>query len=209
MRSTKLTSVWGGVFAALLMVALAAPNVKADQWNEMTYVHFSAPVEVPGYNGPIVLPAGTYTFKLLDSLSDRNVVQIFNKNESHLYTTAIAIPDLRLHPTGKTIISLHEMPAGNAPALKAWFYPGFQYGVQFVYPKSRAVELAKASHEPVLSMPDEEAENMSKPIKSKNEAAAQSLENAQVRGEEPSGKEVAQGQVVQSPSNSTNANPQR
>jgi hypothetical protein len=209
MRCTKLTSVLGVVFAALLMLVLAAPNVRADQWNQLTYVHFGAPVEVPGYHGPMVLPAGTYTFKLLDSMADRNIVQIFNKSQSHLFTTVLAIPDLHLHPSGKTVIEFHEMPTGNPPALKAWFYPGMQYGQEFVYPKSRAVELAKATHEPVLSMPDEEAANMSKQVKSKNDVAVKSLENTQVRGQEPSGQEVAEGQVVQSPSNSANAKTQQ
>jgi len=206
MRYERTMSVLGAVFGALLMLVLLSPNAKADEWNKLTYVHFSAPVEVPGYNGPIVLPTGTYTFKLLNSMSDRDIVQIFNKDQSHLYTTVLAIPDYRLHPRGKTVIKFTEEGSGNPEALKAWFYPGSQFGTEFVYPKSRAVELARASKEPVLSMSDEDSAYMSKQIKSGQEPAAKSLEQAKVSAEEPSGKEVAMGQVVQSqPSNSSSS----
>jgi hypothetical protein len=210
MRYERTMSVLGAVFGALLMLVLLSPNAKADEWNKLTYVQFSAPVEIPGYNGPIVLPAGTYTFKLLNSMSDRDIVQIYSKDQSHLYSTVLAIPDYRLRPRGKTVIKFAEEGSGNPEALKAWFYPGSQFGVQFVYPKSRAVELAKASKQPVLSMSDEDSANMSKPIKSGQEEAAQSLGQAKVNAEEPSGKEVEMGQVVQSqPSNSSSAAAQK
>jgi hypothetical protein len=157
-----------------------------------------------------VLPAGTYTFKLLDSASDRHIVQIYNKDQSHLYATVMAIPDYRLHPTGKTVIKFEETAAGNPEALRAWFYPGDQFGQQFVYPKSRARELAKASNQPVLSMSDEASANMAKPIKSAKEPSVKALENTQVTAQEPSGQEVAMGKVVQTqPSSSSSSANQR
>ena len=78
------------VFATMLCLVavyvLSLPQAAADDWNRKTVITFSAPVEVPGV-GAQVLPAGTYVFKILDSLSDRHIVQIFNKEETHLYTT--------------------------------------------------------------------------------------------------------------------------
>ena len=63
----------------LSLVALAfLPSAKADEWNKKTVVTFNEPVEVPGV-GAQILPAGTYVFKLLDSPSDRHIVQIFNQ----------------------------------------------------------------------------------------------------------------------------------
>jgi hypothetical protein len=41
--------------------------------------------------------------------------------------------------------------------VRAWFYPGENYGHDFVYPKKKAVALAKANNPPVSSMPDEMA----------------------------------------------------
>ena len=50
-----------------------------------------------------VLPPGKYVMKLLDSPSDRHIVQIFNADETHLFTTILAIPNYRMQPTGKTV----------------------------------------------------------------------------------------------------------
>ena len=41
----------------------------------------SAKKPVPG----MVLPAGTYTFRLFDSTSDRHIVQIFNRKGTQLF----------------------------------------------------------------------------------------------------------------------------
>lgn len=195
-------------FAAFLLCAALftlafAPRAQADQWNQLTYFTFSAPFEVPGYHQPMVLPAGKYEFKLLDSASNRDIVQIFNNNGSHLYDTVLAIPDYRMHPTGKSVIQFTERTSGSPEAIKAWFYPGDEFGQQFVYPKSRAMELAKANNQPVLSIPDETAANMSKPATSANESSVRAMENAPVKAEEPNGSEVPASQVVESnPSNS-------
>lgn len=112
---------------------------KADDWDKKTVFTFSGPVEVPGR----VLGPGTYVFKLLDSASDRHIVQVFNKNERHLIGTFLAVPDYRLTPPSKPLITFEERPAGSPEAIKGWFYPGDNYGNEFVYPKTRAVALAR------------------------------------------------------------------
>jgi hypothetical protein len=192
----RLFSMMSLIFCGLLLFGILSPCAGADEWNEKTLVTFTGPVEVPGYKEPMVLSAGTYVFKLLDSGSDRNIVQIFNTDQTHVYTTILAIPDYRLVPTGKTVITFKERAEGSPQALKAWFYPGHLYGQEFVYPKVRAVELAKEANEPVLSMPEEAASNMAKPIKSKNEPAVAALEKTPIKAEEPTGQEVEASQVV-------------
>ena len=64
-------------FVALIGAALT-PNAKADAWNRKSEITFSAPVEIPGVHltGWGVLPAGTYVFKVMDSLSDRHIAKI-------------------------------------------------------------------------------------------------------------------------------------
>jgi len=94
-----------------------------------------------------VLPAGTYTFKLFDSASYRHIVEIWNEDGSQLITTILAIPNYRLTPTGETVIKFGEMPGESTTALRAWFYPGDNFGQEFVYPKARAIQLAEASKE--------------------------------------------------------------
>jgi len=134
------------VCCSLLFATFSA---RADEWNKKTVVTFSAPVELPG----IVLPAGTYVFKLLDSLSDRHIVQVFNQDETKIYTTILAIPNYRLTPTGETVMRFTERAKDAPEAVHAWFYPGDNFGQEFVYPKARAVELAAEVKAPVLAAP--------------------------------------------------------
>lgn len=149
----KFTRVVSFVFCLLAAFAFVPPKATADDWNKTTKVKFSGPVEVPG----MVLPAGEYTFALMDSPSDRHIVQIWNADKTKLFVTILAINNYRLTPTGETVLTFDERPRDTPEALHAWFYPGDNFGQEFVYPKNRAFELAKANKTPVLAMPDEVA----------------------------------------------------
>jgi hypothetical protein len=118
-------------FGTIIAVSNVAAVAKADEWNKETVVTFSEPVEVPGKD----LPAGTYVFKLADSDSDRDIVEIFTKNEEHLLTTFIAVSKARLTPADRTIVTLQEEQPGTPEAVKSWFYPGDTDGLEFVYQK--------------------------------------------------------------------------
>jgi hypothetical protein len=173
-------------------------TASAQTWNKKTRVTFSAPVEIPGV-GAQVLPAGTYVFRLLDSQSDRHVVQIFNKDESHVYATILAIPNYRLQATDKTVMTFAERATGEPQAIRAWFYPGDNSGQEFVYPKKRAVELARITNQPVLYIPDEVAPNIVEPVKTATEAPVVALKEAPVMAVKPTGEEVAVTEVVVPP----------
>jgi hypothetical protein len=129
------------MLAISLFGATLQPSARADTWSKKTVVTFSQAVEVPGK----ILPAGTYTFQLLDSPSDRHIVQIFNADGSQIITTILAINDYRLKPTGETIMKFNERPGDSPEALRAWFYPGDNFGQEFVYPKARAIQLAQTT----------------------------------------------------------------
>jgi hypothetical protein len=189
----KLSLTFSACF--LILGGVLVPRIRADQWNQMTYVTFNQPVEIPGR----VLSAGTYMFKLLDSQSDRDIVQVFNKQGTELYATVLAIPDVRLEPTGKSVITFEERAAKAPEALKAWFYPGDTYGQEFVYPKVAAVRLASVSHESVPSMPTEMAQNISKPAKTGNEPSVVAMKKAPLKAEKPSGEEVEVAQEFKAP----------
>ena len=155
LREKEAMKVFTKCFIALSVFAVcsfALPTALADDSNRKTVVTFSTPVEVPGV-GAQVLPAGTYVFKIMDSLSDRHIVQIFNAEETHVYTTILAVPNYRLHSTDKTVMTFKERAEGQPEAIRAWFYPGHQWGEEFVYPKAKALELAKTVNEPVLYTP--------------------------------------------------------
>ncbi len=174
------------IFCLCLVVLTVLPRAKADDWNNKTTVTFDEPVEVPGV-GAQTLPAGTYVFKLLDSSSDRHIVQILNQAEDHVYTTILAIPNYRLKATGKTVMTFRERGEGQPEAIHAWFYPGKEWGEEFVYPKTRALELAKIVNEPVLATPIELP------------APVEALKVAPIIAVKPTGEEVAVTEVVQAP----------
>jgi LPXTG-motif cell wall-anchored protein len=132
--------------ACVGLTALAfASAARADEWDKRTVMTINEPIQVPNR----VLPPGKYVVKLLDSPSDRHIVQIYNADETHLITTVLAMPNYRLEPAGKTTFTFWETPPGQAPALRAWFYPGDNYGQEFAYPKSVATQIAATSHAPV------------------------------------------------------------
>jgi len=122
-----------------------APGAMADQWNKKTYITVNEAVQVPGK----VLQPGRYVMKLLESQSNRHIVQIFNEREDQLQTTVLAIPNYRLQPTGKTEFQWWETPAGQPRAMRAWFYPGDNFGQEFAYPKSEAVAIAASTSQQV------------------------------------------------------------
>jgi hypothetical protein len=185
----KLFRMVASVLGLAVLCVLVVPAATADDWNRKTVITFSGPVEVPGV-GAQTLPAGTYVFKILNSLSDRHIVQIFNKNkdETHVFTTILAIPNYRLKKADKTVITFRERPAGQPEALRAWFYPGREWGEEFVYTKSRAVELAKETNEPVLETP---MELSSAPIDALNTAPVEAID--------PKGEPVELAKVVETP----------
>jgi len=183
----KLLKVFA-ISACLLAVGLfLLPRATADDWNKETKVTFSEPVEVPGA-GAQVLPAGTYVFELVDSMPNRNIVRIRSADRRHVYTTILAIPNYRLQSTDKTVMTFKERAAGQPEALRAWFYPGDNWGQEFVYAKSRAVELAKVVNEPVLATPIELAA-----------APIEVLKTAPVEAVKPTGEVVELAQVVEPP----------
>jgi hypothetical protein len=184
-----------------LMGAVCISTAKADDWNNKTVITFSGPVEIPGVHltGFGVLPAGTYVFRLLDSQSDRHIVQIFSEDQKTVYATILAIPNYRLKATSKTVITFSERPAGEPEALRAWFYPGRNWGDEFVYPKARAMEIAKTTNTPVLFTPAEIAVEVAEPIKTPDAPVVMEMKRAPVMAFQPTGEQVEVATVVTAP----------
>ena len=196
-----LKTVATTAFGFALMGAVFSPAAKADDWNRKTKMTFSGPVEIPGVHlkGWAVLPAGTYVFKILDSSSDRHVVQIFSADEKTVYATILAIPNYRLKATDKTVVTFRERPAGEPEALRAWFYPGKNWGEEFVYPKARAVELAKTTKTPILFMETEIPAEVEQPILSADAPVVVKMKQAPIMAFQPTGEQVELAAVVTPP----------
>src|SRR5438128_627403 len=116
------------IFAVAIFYSLWPISVSADDWNKSTRLTFNQPFEIPG----MVLPAGTYMFKRVDS-GDPHVVQILNADETHIYATLETISDDRVDPSDKTVVTFEERQKGSPEAIKSWFYPGDTIGEEFVY----------------------------------------------------------------------------
>jgi hypothetical protein len=187
----KRCTVFSAVFMLLLGLSLV-PHARADEWNQKTEVNFSGPVEIPGK----VLSAGTYWFSLLNDDPDRNIVQVWNSNQTQLLATLLTVPDYRMKPTGKTALMFEERPSNQPEALEAWFYPGDNYGHEFVYPESRAREIAKRTNHPVLSMPDEMSRDISTQAHSAKDSSVSELKSAHVKTTTPTGTELDNAQAT-------------
>jgi len=171
---------------SLLMVTFAAGARADTAFSKRTVVTFTQPVEIPGQ----VLPSGTYTIEVYESFGNRNIVRIYNADRSKLIATVLAIPNQRLTPTGDTVMKFSERP-GNAPdALKAWFYPGNNFGQEFVYPKPRAVELAQLTHELIPAVQTEPA-------------TVEEFKSEPIVAETPERKEVPLAEAIPAPAPET------
>ena len=114
----KLFKAAPAVLGMAFLGAAFSPSAKADDNDKKTTVTFSGPVEIPPVyiTGMRMLPAGTYVFKLVNSSSNRHIVQIFNKDETKIYATVLAIPNYRLVPKSKTVITFNEGIQGATEA---------------------------------------------------------------------------------------------
>ena len=144
MKTNKLYIVVGLIIAFSLFSELAA---HADESDQATTITFNQPIQIPGQ----VLPAGTYLFKLANSDSGRDFVQILNSDRTHVYATLPTIPTDRQDPTGHTVITLAEQGAGKPDVLLKWFYPGNLTGNEFLYSDQKEKELAHAEQQTIVA----------------------------------------------------------
>jgi hypothetical protein len=138
-------------FAGCIGLSLL-PTLQADDWDKKTTLTVNEPLQLPSCctaGHTVTLEPGDYVLKLVDSASDRHIVRVFDKDQQHVITTILAIPNYRLQPTGKTVFQYWEVPAGQPRALRAWFYPGDNFGQEFAYPKQTAAQIAAFVKAPV------------------------------------------------------------
>jgi hypothetical protein len=123
---------------AVLLCGTLIPGARASEWDKRTIVTFSDAVEIPGQ----VLAPGTYVFKLLDSPSTRNIVQVWNGVEDHLLAMIQTISDYKPQADDKSVFYLEPLSGDSTLALQSWFYPGETSGRRFVYPQYPTTDTA-------------------------------------------------------------------
>jgi hypothetical protein len=146
MSLNKRAALISGCF--ILALILAPPFIRGDDWNLATKFTVSQPFEVPGMT---LQPNTPYVIRLHDSPSTRTVVQVFNEDQSKMLTMFMGISDERREPTDETVFTFIEVQPGHPLPIKEWFYPGRITGLEFVYPKEQALEIARHAREPVLA----------------------------------------------------------
>lgn len=117
--------------AFVLFTITLAPFAKADEFDKKTVVTTHQSIQIQGK----VLEPGQYVMKLHDSPSDRRILQVYNADGTKLEMTILAKSAYRLEPTGDTQLTFSEMQGGRPPALRTWFYPGDNSGLEFSLPR--------------------------------------------------------------------------
>jgi len=143
------------VALACMTAAMVTISVNAGAQgpaNQDTFFTFSQPVELP----KTTLPAGTYFFQLMDSSSNRHIVKVMSQDRTKLHATLMAIPYYSTdRPSDTPQVRFLEVSAANgvaaSNALKIWFYPGNTVGHEFIWPRDKAMALARATNQPVLT----------------------------------------------------------
>jgi len=146
---TKRSLLWVllvGAFAALLI-----PAVNADPIKKATDLAVFQPIEIPG---AVLLP-GNYVIKIPDPVTHADMVGFYNEDESKLIKLVRTIPKYRLEVTDKTVITFEERTKGAPDAIKSWFFPGDNWGKEFVYGKVKPGMIAEAAPLPAAAAPEE------------------------------------------------------
>ena len=137
-----------GLCAAMVTLPRPADAQLGGPRGQDTYFTFSQPVELPN----VTLPAGSYLFQLVDTMSNRHIVRVMSRDRQKVFTTVMAIPSYSLNrPPEEPQIRFMETPAGAPNIVKMWLYPGNTTGHEFIYPRNQATRLARTSGEPVLT----------------------------------------------------------
>jgi len=139
------------LFLVGITATLLIPAMNADPVKKATDLAVFQPIEIPG----MVLTPGNYVIKVPDPVTHADMVGFYNHDESQLIKLVRTIPKYRLETTDTTAITFEERTKGAPDAIKSWFFPGDNWGREFVYGKVKPVAVAAA--EPIAPTPEPEA----------------------------------------------------
>ncbi len=148
----RLTSwIAVGLCTALIGFTFAA-KANARNTDEAAMLRLTEPLDVGGR----ILQPGDYHLKIVAGRLDRNLLQVWNADDTKLFATLLTVP----HPEGPAGVQVSESryvyypaSAGHITALRTWFAGTTPRsgGHDIVYPKQRAAELAALVAEPVVA----------------------------------------------------------
>ncbi len=133
--------------ALAVLTAGIGGTAYAQTEDARTYFTFSAPVQLPG----VTLPAGRYLFRLADPTTGRKVISVMSADGKTPLAMLHTIPNRMAVAPRDAEVRFMETPANMAPAIKTYWYPGRATGYEFIYPRQQALQLARATSQPVLT----------------------------------------------------------
>jgi hypothetical protein len=179
---------------AFLMLAVLTLSItgraEAQPADYRTYFTFSAPVTLPG----VTLPAGKYIFRLADPDSSRKVINVLSEDGKRSLAMLHTIPNQTMKAPKDAEVRFLETSAKVPPPIKTWWYAGKAIGYEFIYPRKQALELAKATSEPILTTSQETGDLANADLSRVSGADAQS---AAVKVEESPAPAEARGRAQQ------------
>jgi hypothetical protein len=136
----------GTTTVGLTSTATEQPTQKDD-----ISVTFSMPVQLPN----VTLAAGTYQFRTMPSAGVDNlgthIVQVSDKDGVHRLGMFVTLPSDIGDRTDQNVLFFGDRGAGLPRAVQIWFAPRTTIGEEFVYPKTQAIQIARAAHAAVLT----------------------------------------------------------
>src|SRR4030095_10940536 len=165
-------------------------RAEAQPADYRTYFTFSAPVTLPG----MTLPAGKYIFRLADPDSSRKVINVLSEDGKRSLAMLHTIPNQTMKTPKDAEVRFMETSAKVPPPIKTWWYAGKAIGYEFIYPRKQALELAKATSEPILTTSQETSDLARSDLSRGSGADAQS---AAVKVEENPAPAEASGRAQQ------------
>jgi len=141
---------------SILLAVTLAGGVKpgTEQWFKKSVITLTDISEVPG----MVIEPGTYVLKADEqSTLSRTTIELLNQDETQTLVTFVAIADHRQRPDYDTLFTYFPGVTSGPRPIQTWFYPGDMNGYEFVYPKTRAKEIAQVTEDHVMASESKEA----------------------------------------------------
>ncbi len=131
MKRFKITFVMLG-----LLTAGFAPSMRADDRDKETRLTTNQPLQV----GNILLAPGQYVFKLIDP----GVVSIYNADGTQPQGIILGWSAYREDAGDKKLFTVSQSQGNQPAALKYWFYPGDNSGLEFSAKTLEAGQVARS-----------------------------------------------------------------
>jgi hypothetical protein len=79
------------------------------------------------------------------------VLQVLSADREQVYAMLLTTPTRREEATDNPTVTFHQTAEGAVPPIRAWFYAGEKFGLEFAYPDDQARLIARHSNHPVLT----------------------------------------------------------